>query len=349
MSRVRMVVVALIGCVALAASVVVASPQPAEDAGAPTSVVEARADIQVTLGFMPTFLKSLPQAALPGAWAQLESLQLNPDTALDGKTKELIGLAVASQVPCRYCIYAHTMFARANGATEAEIGEALAVGALTAQLGTFFHGVQVDEAKFRAEVSSWLDHARKIAAGTGPTPTMMEVDDVASARKDMEQHFGSVPSFVAQIPDAVLPAMWMEFRDVQLSASTALSLKQKDLISLGVASQLACKQCVIANTEFARFREASERELQEAVLMAGLTRHFSAMLNGLMIDDATFRKDIDRMVKHMKANPPAPKGKPEAMPPSATTPSPEGPRMQPPKTEPRSAPFPAPDASVTPE
>src|SRR5690349_5732261 len=105
MSRVRMVVVTLLGTAALAASVVIAAPQPAEDAGAPTSVVEARADIQVTLGFMPSFLKALPEAALPGAWAQMKALQMNPDTALDGKTKELIGLAVAAQVPCKYCIY----------------------------------------------------------------------------------------------------------------------------------------------------------------------------------------------------------------------------------------------------
>src|SRR5512143_3083378 len=73
-------------------------------------------DIQKTLGMVPTFLKSMPADELGGIWADFKGLQLNPATALPGKYKELIGLAVASQVPCRYCIYAHTAFAKLNGA-----------------------------------------------------------------------------------------------------------------------------------------------------------------------------------------------------------------------------------------
>jgi hypothetical protein len=34
---------------------------------------------------------------LPGAWEELKGFQLNPATTLDGRTKELIGLAVAAQ------------------------------------------------------------------------------------------------------------------------------------------------------------------------------------------------------------------------------------------------------------
>ena len=40
------------------------------------------------------------------------------------KTKQLIGLAVAAQIPCAYCVYAHTKFAKAAGATDAQIKEA---------------------------------------------------------------------------------------------------------------------------------------------------------------------------------------------------------------------------------
>jgi alkylhydroperoxidase/carboxymuconolactone decarboxylase family protein YurZ len=31
---------------------------------------------------------------------------LNPKGALDGKTKQLIALGVAAQIPCAYCVYA---------------------------------------------------------------------------------------------------------------------------------------------------------------------------------------------------------------------------------------------------
>ena len=46
---------------------------------------------------------------------------MKPDGALDTKTKELIGLAVAAQIPCQYCIFAHTLGAKHAGATGAQI------------------------------------------------------------------------------------------------------------------------------------------------------------------------------------------------------------------------------------
>jgi AhpD family alkylhydroperoxidase len=78
-------------------------------------------DIQKTLGFVPQFFTKFPESALPGAWEEMKTLQLNPHTALPGKTKELIGLGVAAQIPCKYCIFAHTEFAKLNGASDAEI------------------------------------------------------------------------------------------------------------------------------------------------------------------------------------------------------------------------------------
>ena len=47
--------------------------------------------------------------------------------ALEPKTKELIGLAVAAQIPCEYCVYYHTKAAKADGATAAQIKEAIAM------------------------------------------------------------------------------------------------------------------------------------------------------------------------------------------------------------------------------
>ena len=40
-------------------------------------------------------------------------------------TARLIGLAVSSQIPCAYCIYADTADARIFGATDEEIKEAI--------------------------------------------------------------------------------------------------------------------------------------------------------------------------------------------------------------------------------
>ena len=96
------------------ASLVGMSAAHAEDA----SATAAYKDIQATLGMVPGFFKVFPQSGIAGAWAEFKTIQLNPDTKLNGKTKELIGLAVAAQIPCTYCIYFHTAAAKANGATD---------------------------------------------------------------------------------------------------------------------------------------------------------------------------------------------------------------------------------------
>ena len=42
----------------------------------------ARADIQKTFGFVPGFLKLVPDLALPGAWMEFKALEVSPNTAL---------------------------------------------------------------------------------------------------------------------------------------------------------------------------------------------------------------------------------------------------------------------------
>ena len=113
-------------------------------------------DIEKTLGTVPSFFKAFPADALDGAWDQMKSLQLNPATAIPGKYKELIGLAVAAQIPCRYCIYFHTEAAKLNGAADPEVKEALLMAAVTRQWSTVLNGLQIDEAQFRAEAAQIL-------------------------------------------------------------------------------------------------------------------------------------------------------------------------------------------------
>ena len=111
----------------------------------------------------PEFLTRFPDAARAGAWRNMKELQMNPGTALSGKNKELIGLAVAAQVPCKYCVVAHTEFAKLNGATDAEINEAIAMAALTRHMSTLLNGVQVDEGQFRRDVDKLVKGAQAAA------------------------------------------------------------------------------------------------------------------------------------------------------------------------------------------
>jgi AhpD family alkylhydroperoxidase len=135
-----------------------------ELASADQSTAEATyRDIEATLGSVPGFFKLFPAVGIAGAWMEFKSVQLNPDTELDGKTKELLGLAVASQIPCQYCVYFHTAAAKANGATEEEIREAVAMAAIVRHWSTVLNGMQVDLDTFQGEVDTVLRHAAESA------------------------------------------------------------------------------------------------------------------------------------------------------------------------------------------
>ena len=124
-------------------------------------------DIEQTLGSVPSFFKQLPATAIAGAWAEMKAFQLNPDTQLNGKTKELIGLAVAAQIPCQYCIYFHTAAARANGATDEEIRETVAMAAVVRHWSTVLNGMQVDLDGFKRDTDTVLRAAAEKAKTAG--------------------------------------------------------------------------------------------------------------------------------------------------------------------------------------
>jgi len=129
-----------------------AKPSPA--------AASATKEIEHAFGFVPGFVKSFPEALLSPWWEGTKALEMNPGTALDGKTKELIGLAVAAQIPCEYCIYFHTEVARLNGATEQEIDEAVGMASMTRLGSTVLNGVQVDKAQFRSDIRRIVKNAR---------------------------------------------------------------------------------------------------------------------------------------------------------------------------------------------
>lgn len=108
-------------------------------------------DIEETLGFVPTVMAQMPSAGLGGAWAQLRDLEFNENTALPPKVKFLIALGVNAQIPCQYCVWAAAAAARSAGASDEEIGEAVAIAATERYWSTMLHGLQIDLATFKAE------------------------------------------------------------------------------------------------------------------------------------------------------------------------------------------------------
>lgn len=130
-------------------SVVIALPTLAQDALSPAE--ETYKEIESALGGVPGFVRMYPEAGVAGAWALTRDL-LFSETALDMKTKALISLAVAAQIPCQYCIWSDTRDALAAGATEEQVREAVAIAATTRHWSTIFNGYQIDFETFKKEL-----------------------------------------------------------------------------------------------------------------------------------------------------------------------------------------------------
>lgn len=258
-------------------------------------VGRAQAEMTRTLGFVPEFTKPIPANLLPGVWRQVRDFEISPNTALAPKTKGMIGLAIAAQMPSRLTTWSYTKCARASGATEAEVKEAVAVAALVRHWSTFFNGVQLDETKFRAEIGKLRDNLTKAMASGSPPPAPLPIVDASSVLKDAEQSFGFVPEFVKRYPAEALPGAWMAFRAVEMDPQTALSGKVKSLVSLAVASQIPCRYCVIADSEFAKLEGATDREITEAIAMAAMARQHITLVEGLQIDERAYRRDWERL------------------------------------------------------
>jgi AhpD family alkylhydroperoxidase len=267
-------------------------------------------DMQKTIGFVPGFFKAFPEEGIAGAWDEMKSFQMNPNTALPAKTKELIGAAVAAQIPCRYCSYFHQQVAKADGGTDQELKEAIALSALTRHWSTVLNGMQVELPTFQQEVSKIMQHAsqggsrgttQQPAQGSNAQQQQIAVTDAVSAYKDMQNTLGIVPMFMRRFPEAGIAGAWREFKALELSTTTALDAKTKDLIGLAVAAQIPCTYCIYFHTEGARHNGATTAEISEAVGMAAITRHWSTVLNGSLVDENAFRKDVDRLVKNMRA------------------------------------------------
>lgn len=145
--------------------------QPAQSAAMTPDQVYR--DIEMTVGFVPQFMRSVSDAQLPSFWMALKNFQMNENTALDNRTKELIGLAVASQIPCMYCVEFHTEAARAKGATDQQIREAIGMASVTRMASTVLNGSQVDNVQFKKDLARLMkpEAGAKAPASARRAPT----------------------------------------------------------------------------------------------------------------------------------------------------------------------------------
>lgn len=118
---------------------------------------ETKKEIETEFGVFPTLFDVYPREALTGAWENWKQLN-GPNSTIPPKYKELLQLAVAAQIPCDYCVYFHTASAKAYGATDEEIKEAIAQGAQTRHWSMILQGNGVDFEEFKSEFDAMMKH-----------------------------------------------------------------------------------------------------------------------------------------------------------------------------------------------
>jgi AhpD family alkylhydroperoxidase len=116
-------------------------------------------EMKEMFGLIPSFFKLVPDSTLEHEWELFKAIQLN-ETAIPNKYKELIGVGISAAVRCRYCSLFHTEMARLNGATDAEIEEAVHYAKSSARWSTYLNGLQVDYDQFKKEVHQACEYVR---------------------------------------------------------------------------------------------------------------------------------------------------------------------------------------------
>jgi AhpD family alkylhydroperoxidase len=125
---------------------------------------EVYADMRQMLGLVPSFFEKVPDSSLELEWNLFKRVQFD-EGPVPNKYRELIGLALAAVSKCRYCLFYHTELAKLNGATDAEIEDAVHYAKSSAGWSTYITGMSTDYEQFTKEVRAACEHARQHAGG----------------------------------------------------------------------------------------------------------------------------------------------------------------------------------------
>ena len=120
-------------------------------------------EIEEMFGLVPGMFEAVPDSSLEMEWQLFKRVQFD-EGPIPNKYRELIGVALSAITKCRYCAFYHTEVAKLNGATEAEIEDAVHFAKSTAGWSTYVNGLQLDFDRFKAEVLHACEHARSAQA-----------------------------------------------------------------------------------------------------------------------------------------------------------------------------------------
>ena len=121
---------------------------------------ETLEDIESTLGIVPGYLEALPEEALINEWPNLKRF-LFGETAIDPKTREFVGLAMAAAIGCEFCRHFHKGAASLHGATEEELSELSFLASYTPRYSAMLQAQDYDLEVFKTETEQIATHLQE--------------------------------------------------------------------------------------------------------------------------------------------------------------------------------------------
>ncbi|MFC6862953.1 carboxymuconolactone decarboxylase family protein [Halomicroarcula sp. GCM10025817] len=121
------------------------------------SATDVREDMEETFGMVPSPLDSIPEGDVASEWPFFKKYTVG-ESEIPPKYRELMGLAVAANIKCPYCLHFHRTAAELHGATEAELEEVVSLASLTSRYSAMLHASGKDIAEFEADLAKIVDH-----------------------------------------------------------------------------------------------------------------------------------------------------------------------------------------------
>jgi len=117
-------------------------------------------DITKTFGFVPGFMKGLPQDVLAKDWPLMKKYTLG-ESKIPAKYRELLGLAVAANIKCPYCQLFHKSVAQMYGASPEEFAEIAFLASYTSRWSSMIHAQHYNYDTFAKETQQIGEYLSK--------------------------------------------------------------------------------------------------------------------------------------------------------------------------------------------
>ncbi|MGH2534570.1 MAG: carboxymuconolactone decarboxylase family protein [Thermomicrobiales bacterium] len=124
---------------------------------------EVYTEMSEMFGLVPSFFRLVPDNSLELEWRLFKTVQFD-EGPIPNKYRELIGLGISATTKCEYCILYHTEVAKLNGATDAELEDAVHYAKSSAGWSAYLNGMQIDKTQFADELRRVADYVRGQAA-----------------------------------------------------------------------------------------------------------------------------------------------------------------------------------------